>query len=376
MQAPRTRGHLIVIGASVRAATEAAARDGWEVSAVDQFGDADTRRAARAWYRLPSPGHLGQLIARLPSGGVMVTGGMEGWYETLDVIRRDREVWVPATEVLRTVREPRFLEAVARYCGFSFPEWREIREGAAPAGWLVKSRRLSGGRGVTVATPVPSGDGCYLQERAAGRPFGAAFLASGSDTQLIGLTRSMTRAIGCYPFLYAGSVGPVAIRAERHQNLVRLGETIRERAGLQGLFGVDLLLSPATERVTLLEINPRYTAGMELFEPCLGRSLVTCHVDVWRGQMPRLPVTPVGGRVKRVVWARHLLRWKSCWQDQIVKAVPTVTLHDLPQPGAAIDAGEPLVTVWAEGPQFGACLRQARNAEAELLRLAAAGSGL
>lgn len=371
MQAPRTRRHLVLIGASVRAAAEAAARDGWEISAIDQFGDVDTRRAALTWHPLGSPINLAPLVARLPPGGVMVTGGMEDWYEMLDAIRPDREVWVPTTEALRTVREPNFLQDVARRCDFDFPAWMDVRKGAAPDGWLVKSRRLSGGRGVGRATRLlPAGD-CYFQARTAGRPFGAAFLATETDTLLIGLTRSMTRAVGHRPFMYTGSVGPVNATIEARQKLRWLGETIRRRMSLRGLFGVDLLAAPNSERISLLEINPRYTAGMELLENFRSRSLVTSHLEAWRGQAARLPDIPATCRVKRVVWAQHSLRWNPRWQLQMADAFPSLTLHDLPQPGSAIDAGEPLVTVWAEGEQMGEPLRQVRHLETQLLRLVA-----
>lgn len=363
----------------MRAAAEAAARDGWEISAVDLFGDVDTRRAARTWYPLGSPDELAQTVARLPAGGVVVTGGVEEWYETLDAIRPDREVWVPGTETLRTLREPGFLQDVAHRCGFEFPGWMEVGERGTPAGWLVKSRRLSGGRGVTRATLEPPAPHHYLQSPAPGRPFGAAFLATDSDTRLIGLSRSMTHAAGPHPYLHAGSVGPVPIDAQGQEKLIQLGETIRRRGGLRGLFGVDMLSAPKDDRVYLLEINPRYTAGMELFEDSRFVSLVTAHVEVSQAGVISLPLAPMPCtpdccRVKRVVWTRQSLRWDPWWQRQVAEASPDVTFHDIPQPDAPVGAGEPLVTLWTQGERMVECLRRLRRAERHLLRLVAARS--
>lgn len=305
-----------------------------------------------------------------------MTGGVEDWYEALDAIRSERDVCVPAAETLRTVREPAFLQEIAHRCGFDFPAWMEPGEREVPEGWLIKSRRLSGGLGVrrgTLARPAPHD---YFQTPAAGRPCGAAFLANGVGAQLIGVTRSMTRAVGPRPFLYGGSAGPLRIGAETRERLHRLGETIRSQVGIRGLFGVDLLCPANGEEISLLEINPRYTAGMELLESGRDRSLVTAHVEAFQKPAALLLVPPQRGGstaccVKRVVWTRQPLRWNRLWQLRIAEAFPGVTLHDVPEPGAAVGSGQPLVSLKTEGERMDECLRRARRVERQLLQWAA-----
>ena len=43
---------IVLFGLSVRAAAEAARRDGWRVIGLDAFGDADTRAACHHWEPL------------------------------------------------------------------------------------------------------------------------------------------------------------------------------------------------------------------------------------------------------------------------------------------------------------------------------------
>ncbi|MGE5117528.1 MAG: hypothetical protein ACM3N6_13665, partial [Betaproteobacteria bacterium] len=47
---------LAVAAASARMLAEAAAREGFEVVALDCFGDQDTRRASRSWHDIATPG--------------------------------------------------------------------------------------------------------------------------------------------------------------------------------------------------------------------------------------------------------------------------------------------------------------------------------
>ena len=51
---------------------------------------------------------------------------------------------------------------------------------------------------------------------------------------------------------------------------------LAKRFSLAGLFGVDAIVND--EGVWTVEINPRYTASMELVEPSLDASLVDLHV--------------------------------------------------------------------------------------------------
>lgn len=363
------------MGGSVRSAAESAEQDGWEVSAIDLFGDVDTRRSARRWHRLTPTRDFSLLLGRLPPGPLILTGGMEQWYERLDGIRHERPVLAPATETIARLREPAFLQSLAHASGLHFPRFRPAGSAEVPRGWLAKSRRSTAGLSVSTSLAGPPSDADYFQQRVAGRPFGAAFLATDSGSELLGVARSMTRSMGRYPFLYAGSLGPVRIAAECRRTLERLGETIRQQLSMRGLFGVDLLADRSGERLWLLEINPRITASMELFETPHGPSLITRHAASYGFVIAarRAATTQTAAfaaelpvRLKRIVWSREAFRWNPEWQQAAVSGIAPVVLRDIPQPDSAIACGQPVVSLCASGWSIRECLRAAKEVERRL----------
>lgn len=377
MQPPPTRGHLVLIGGSVRAATESAAQDGWEISAIDLFGDLDTRRSARSWHPLTSSGDLDRLLGQLPPGPLVVTGGMEQWYERLDSIRATRPVLAPASRAIERLRDPAYLGPLARASGFQFPPCSEPRSAGVPAGWLVKSRRSTAGLSVSTVLSGPPGADEYFQQRVPGRPFGAAFLATNSGAELLGVARSLTRSIGQHPFFYSGSIGPVPVGPANRHKLLRLGEAIRQQLNLRGLFGADLIADRADGTLWLLEINPRMTASMELFEAPDGPSLITRHVDAYGfpsvgSESTKLPTGSFSGdftvRLKRVVWSRNAFRWDPEWQHAAVSGTLDVVLRDIPQPNSPIGRDQPVVSICAAGRSMRECLRAAVEVEKRLHR--------
>ncbi len=77
------------------------------------------------------------------------------------------------------------------------------------------------------------------------------------------------------PFLYRGSIGPWPIDATLAGRLRLLGDRLVSALGLVGWFGVDYVLHDGNPWP--VEINPRYTASIEIHELAAGRSLLALH---------------------------------------------------------------------------------------------------
>ena len=60
---------------------------------------------------------------------------------------------------------------------------------------------------------------------------------------------------------------------------MRLGNILAEQFELMGLFGVDFVLEG--ERVWSLEVNPRYTASVEIVERFTGVSAIAKHAEMF-----------------------------------------------------------------------------------------------
>jgi predicted ATP-grasp superfamily ATP-dependent carboligase len=121
--------------------------------------------------------------------------------------------------------------------------------------------------------------------------------------------------------------------------------------GLVGLNGIDFIARKGVPYP--IEVNPRYSASMELLERTYGLSLFEVHVRACRGTLPVQPRTRAGIAGKAVVFARRdvVLGHTEGWVGQRAFA-------DVPHTGEIVPAGRPICTVFADGPETASCLRR------------------
>jgi predicted ATP-grasp superfamily ATP-dependent carboligase len=148
----------------------------------------------------------------------------------------------------------------------------------------------------------------------------------------------------------------VTLPPEAVDSLRRAYEALAGETPLRGLIGIDFVWGP-DRRCRLVEVNPRYTASMELLELVHGRALLREHLRVClREERPgivgprpsRDAASPVLGKLilyaDAPLRAPDLSRWlrpRSPW------AVPF--LADLPAAGTVSERGQPVCTVFAGG---------------------------
>ena len=279
------RQTLILVGGSVRAASESAQRAGIDVVAVDAFGDRETHHAARRWIALETlQKQTPQSLGAHPERGATIAfgGGVAGnlsWLGDLGL-----PFYAARPELFRQLECPDVLRDIAERAGIDFPETRRIEAAVGDAAelnagevsgsrtrWLIKQPDSCGGLGVAF---LRSTDQCVpgatLQRHLSGRAFGATYVGDGRTAVWIGLSRQLTRRCGDHPFVFAGCLGPIRPPTGLERRLRRLGDAIVAATGLRGPFNADLMLDG--DRVGLLEINPRYSASMEVIEAAFGVS--------------------------------------------------------------------------------------------------------
>ena len=158
------------------------------------------------------------------------------------------------------------------------------RPGLTPEGlprdgtWLVKPIASAGGRLVQHLdhATVPLAEPSYFQQFLDGPSYSALFLAPREGSaELVGVTRQLLGTPGS-PFAYRGNIGPSPVPAPLMSRLRQLGNVLCSAFRLVGLFGVDYIQHD--DEPWLVEINPRYTASVEVFELATHRSLLTEHL--------------------------------------------------------------------------------------------------
>jgi predicted ATP-grasp superfamily ATP-dependent carboligase len=362
---------LIVIGASVRALAASARAAGWSVRAADLFRDVDLRESAAVATRIPAPypASLEAVVAAWPVAAWCYTGALENHPDLVDRIAARHPLAGNDGTLLRAVRDPDVLAALVRAAGLDFPETRDSPVGVPVDGtWLVKPRAGAGGRGIARWTghPLPRRTGWIWQRHVAGEPWSAAFVFAPAGWRLLGGARQLVGEpwCGARPFTWCGAVDvppehlPVGVRRQLDQ-LARALAAL----GLVGLAGVDLVLD-GDSRVHVLEVNPRFTASMELCERARGESLAGLHLAACglpapgHPSPPSAPAPPNGATwAKAVLFAterltvdgRLLARLLELRAEWAVVDRGWPGLADIPAVGTVVAAGSPAVTIFASG---------------------------
>ena len=222
--------------------------------------------------------------------------------------------------------------------------------------WLVKPARSGGGHGIHFWAGEALKGGTILQRYIAGRPASAAFVADGRHCVLLGITEQLigeTR-LGAQEFRWCGNILPLAAPTGQQSVLVRsvtaLAAGLTQRFHLCGLNGIDLIVDDQGQ-IFLLEVNPRYTASMELIEHATGGNLFSLHREGYLGHLPEPPAI----QWKGPFWGKGIVTTRRAVTVPVTDAWYERGRRDIPFTGERIAAGHPVCTVLVQGLDRDAC---------------------
>lgn len=391
---------VLIAGVSVRGMAESAVRAGYAVIAIDAYADldlvaiADTRpvapysaqaaattaatvttatRATRATRAttvgegaptrrpIQRPDDHERAARRDDAGRVAVcyVSNFENHLDALRQLTRGRHLWGNSPATLAAARAPRAWAQALADAGIPVPRLRESapRSGTIDARgrWLIKPRRSGGGHGIRPwRSGISVSRDCVLQERITGAAGSIAFAADGRQSIPIAVTRQLIgeRALGAPPFRYCGNIlAPADDPMWGHDTplwhaAVVTAEVATRAFGLVGVNGIDFIARRG--RPIPIEINPRFTAAMELAERRDGISIFAAHVAGCTHALATYgplatPSRGSGAVGKAIVFARHALTVGPATPDWL--ADPDV--RDIPRPGTHIPRGAPICSVFA-----------------------------
>ncbi|MDX1965147.1 MAG: ATP-grasp domain-containing protein [Pirellulales bacterium] len=452
--------NLLLIGASVRAAAASAVQAGYQPEhgrllwCADRFGDTDLQMLAEITEICdPFPTGFPSLLANAPSGTLIYTGAMENHLQTLAACLTPRHRLAGnSPEVVAAVRDPFSWTAVLRQAGLPFAEIRNeppektlpkplqaesvLPQNHTPPLWLCKPLRSGGGIGINfwsaepAAAAVPANH--FWQKYIPGTPVSAVYVAAGRQAVCLGSTRQLIGQSWCWgetaspadmdvsgkagprgnyesatsrprSFQYCGSMGPLHLPDDIFAQWQAIGDVLAREFGLVGLFGVDAIWT-ADGRIVPVEINPRYTASIEVLErsSLLGTRgtrgerllAIKLHLEACLlGKLParaipfarlvvgkailhvpdaaprRTELTQEGfdGLPNQQPWRFTTAAAQWCAIRNLSSGRPSVA--DLPMAESPIYAGEPLLTIFAEGTDETAVEAELLDTAGELYEL-------
>ena len=200
---------VLVVAVSARMLAQLAVADGYEVIALDRFGDVDLRALAPG-ATAPSSDALAALADEFEADAVVYGAGFENRPDLVARLAEGRELLGTPAELLAPVRDPWAVAAAASAAGARAPETRSVRRAAgggrraargmaaeaAPEWGWARVRAWAGGR--LAPTEI-------LQRRIDGLSCSAAAVGDGRRAVVLGVTEQLHRRPG---FGWMGNVTP------------------------------------------------------------------------------------------------------------------------------------------------------------------------
>lgn len=373
---------VLLAGISTRAFADSAVAAGFDVTAVDAFGDIDY--APGVSTKQPpgrfTAGRAAHASRRFSVDAVAYTGPFENDPAAVGTLASGRLLLGNGPDVLVRVRDPREVWRTLTRHGFEAARVLTGRAASEPARgrWMVKPRHSGGGRqvyrwvrGARVSRTA------YLQEYIPGHAGSMTFVCAGGAAVPLGLSRMIVgdACFGAFGYRYCGSIlaglDDHAWMGGRRllDRSVRLADALAAEFRLVGVNGLDIIAGREIARA--LEVNPRWSASMELVEAAYGLSVFEAHARAARdGRLPafnlRRARRDAGAHGKAVVFARQdvVVGNTEQWMRQDSSGFRMV--RDVPREGQRIAAGRPVCTVFARARTGDACYRALQKAAASV----------
>lgn len=363
---------LAIVGASVRAAAQSALAAGFDVVAADLFADADLDGACPITKITDYPEGLADWLAEQNIDAWRYTGALENYPELVDRMAQIAPLWGVCGEALRRCRDPLVLQEVFRKAGVGFPATRlATGEEHREPGWLAKTYRHSNGAGVwpirlTADARRALDENAYAQQAVAGREYGASFsIQSDGSAALLGVTEALVgqSATSTDDRGFLGALGPITPTPALRGLLARLGKVLSTDLRLRGPIGVDLIGEGSNWSV--IEVNPRYTASVEVLTRSKAASPVQLFPIDSDHQAPRPKNAGLAG--KQIVYSLRRLVVSAGFAEWAQHEAAKGRLADLPHTGTVIERGGPVCTRLATAHHPGELKRRLDAAKLDTL---------
>ena len=354
----------LIAGVTGRALAQSAERGGYRVSVLDYFADRDCAESAiecrsvcaTKGLRFDAKAFLREAERVAPidhSIGVVYGSGFESRPGLLGQLVAGRELHGNSPSLIRLLKDPRqFFPLLARL-GISHPP-TQTRAPARPRGWLAKETGGAGGVHIRSAAEANPTSRTYYQRIEEGRNLSVTFLANGNRAVILGINQQWTTQAS---YQFGGAVGGVSLSKSLRQDIATRLNRLVEATGMVGLNGLDFLL--AGDRWSVLEVNPRPPATMELYDRDYPRGLFAWHLRSCRGELPLRTTRNRSSRALAIVTA------PEAWQSSEDFQFPA-WCRDLPRYGLSFSAGEPVCTVHASAATPRAAMRLVLRRQAGL----------
>jgi predicted ATP-grasp superfamily ATP-dependent carboligase len=365
---------LLVLANSARAIAESAHRGGYRVTALDGFCDQDTQAVADCWPVTQGFANLDadivteELASIIPGHpcGVVYGAGLEEATPLLKRLAACCRLLGNDPSVLELLRRPRRFFSLLDRLGIAHPKVSyKVPYAATDRHWLIKRAGSCGGQGVAnfSAEYAATDPACYYQKYIPGEVMSVLFIANGARHRTIGYNLlGVGGSKPSTPFLYSGAIGQVSPRDVVRNQIEPIVDRLVCELALQGINSLDFISNDAG--VYVIDINPRPTATLELYEDLAPDGWIKQHIQACGGELPLGPI------ISSAMMHGHQI----LYAPQNLEIPGGITwpqwVKDRPRSGSIITQGQPICSLYAEGSsivEVEAALHRRREKIAQML---------
>lgn len=265
---------------------------------------------------------IGQAALAQSGNLAAYSGGFENQFDVIADLEQKFELLGNHPETLKRVRDPFLLQEIVNKAGLRMPEI--LSPGTAPdpnLQWLRKAVKSGAGARIKPWKKIVPDDPDYIvQQKIDGPPQSVSFVANSKEARIFAFSEQIIgdEAFGSSGYHYVGNLLLPQPDRGLIEKLSKLANDLTLAFNLVGLNGIDFILHEGEPYI--LEVNPRFSASMEIYEDALGRSIFDWHIAGSRGEplpeIPTLSSTDVYGKAS-VGSRRHgILGDTADWLEQ------------------------------------------------------------
>jgi hypothetical protein len=353
---------ILAIGYSVRHIVCSGCRAGYEMYAMDAFGDVDLRRCAKEYVPLNenvlqidrednNTKRFKEVVKEVD--GVIIGSGIER--KDLDFLK-GKKILGNAPEKLKEVASKEWLSM--RFAELGIPQpltytGRKIAEGGEKATKIhypVVAKPIFGGGGYAnffcnnekeLKQSIKNLPDFLYQEYIKGEHASVSVISTKEDAisvcvneQLIGLDSL------CYsgrPFVYCGNISPFITKFS--EKMCEISEFLVKEFGLVGSNGVDFVVTE--DEPFVIEVNPRFQGTLDTVELSTGLNLVDAHVKAIGGDLQMVKKRVSQSQRQRQRYAAKTIVFAKK-DSLVVENLEREGRVDIPEKGRIVKKEEPV----------------------------------
>lgn len=330
---------LLIIANSSRMLAQTAYSEGFIPLAIDLYADTDTQHYVETCWQISSLDRANLvpavefLLSHSPVTQVIYGSGFETFPESLAYLQQRLTLCGNTPETFANVIDKKSFFEILKKLDIPYPEsvFTVPKHGN---NWLSKPLQGQGGNGIQFWQEDGKAVNSYWQKHQSGTPHSVLFLADGQNVRVLGFNRQWTVSDGEQAFLFAGVINQTELHEKQKMAISRWLEKLVPVFGLKGLNSLDFMKEG--EDLSVLEINPRPSASMQLYPG----DLLTWHINACTGRLPVSIAPPIQASAYQIVYAPNDLRIPATmeWPKQCA---------DVPATDAICRKGQPICSIIA-----------------------------